>query len=354
MLTSAPVSVQQTPRTLSIGGVPTPTTAVGHRCWLDFSFEDASGSDAYASNNQMSMGSSSSLFRLAIAQRNANQVHNNPFVTDSNSESQQPSTIRQHSVATLPDTTSTPYQNQNVGPISIANHGQSRKHKRQNREKLNSRVGNFYYSCPEIVIDDAYDHTVDWWAVAVLCFHFVAGVTPFEASTQKETLENIYTYNANWNEIPSYITNDCKLFIASIITKPLEERLGYESSAHVLQHVFFADIDFNTLYNGFGPMYPQLSSHNTGRKGHVDNDSIIEHNDLTNPKELPLFTLITEQDANEIPDFSQSIRRRKSLNTEDLSFRKSMNNSWGNSNELLSIINDFQDENDFEGFNYYA
>lgn len=29
-----------------------------------------------------------------------------------------------------------------------------------------------------------YDHTVDWWAVGVLLFHFLTGVTPFMAESQ--------------------------------------------------------------------------------------------------------------------------------------------------------------------------
>jgi serine/threonine protein kinase len=29
-----------------------------------------------------------------------------------------------------------------------------------------------------------YDHTVDWWAVGVLLFHFLAGVTPFMAESK--------------------------------------------------------------------------------------------------------------------------------------------------------------------------
>jgi serine/threonine protein kinase len=29
-----------------------------------------------------------------------------------------------------------------------------------------------------------YDHTVDWWAIGVLLFHFLAGVTPFMGDSQ--------------------------------------------------------------------------------------------------------------------------------------------------------------------------
>ena len=28
-------------------------------------------------------------------------------------------------------------------------------------------------------MQNGYDHTVDWWALGILLFHFLSGVTPF-------------------------------------------------------------------------------------------------------------------------------------------------------------------------------
>jgi serine/threonine-protein kinase RIM15 len=53
------------------------------------------------------------------------------------------------------------------------------------------------------VINTGYDHTVDWWALGVLAFHFIAGVTPYERPTIsiEETQENIVLDRINWREI---------------------------------------------------------------------------------------------------------------------------------------------------------
>ena len=39
-------------------------------------------------------------------------------------------------------------------------------------------------SLSQAVMQTGYDHTVDWWAVGVLLFHFLAGVTPFMAESK--------------------------------------------------------------------------------------------------------------------------------------------------------------------------
>lgn len=36
-----------------------------------------------------------------------------------------------------------------------------------------------------------------------------------------------------------------------------EKRLGYISSESVINHPFFYDVDFNNIYKGYGPYYPQ-------------------------------------------------------------------------------------------------
>jgi hypothetical protein len=151
------------------------------------------------------------------------------------------------------------------------------------KNRLNSPVGNYNYVCPEIVLGEEYDHTVDWWAVAVLCFHFLAGITPFEDienNNSKVTMDNIFLHRAKWNLLPeNNISNECKSFISSIISvQNVNERLGYESSQQILEHPFFYDIDFNTLYEEKGPLLPHLSNQplqgkDTSPKGAADNSS---------------------------------------------------------------------------------
>ena len=54
---------------------------------------------------------------------------------------------------------------------------------------VNDFVGNYFYASPEIVCGTGlYDQSVDWWAVGVMLFHLLAGITPFEAEQKDVTL----------------------------------------------------------------------------------------------------------------------------------------------------------------------
>lgn len=126
-------------------------------------------------------------------------------------------------------------------------------------QQLHSRVGNYFYSCPEIVVGREYDHSVDYWAVAVMAFHFVAGCTPFEGEDKKSTLDNIVMHKVKWSAVPRSVSAECKAFIEAILCAPQPaQRLGHRSAADVLGHPFFLDVDFATLYDGVGPLFPQL------------------------------------------------------------------------------------------------
>jgi serine/threonine protein kinase len=222
--------------------------------------------------------------------------------------------------------------------------------------KLNSRVGNYNYSCPEIVIGTGYDHTADWWAVGILCFHFLAGITPFEAKTQEETMENIVTFRAAWDLLPETVSNECKHFMASIfLPRHSEDRLGYdESITPVLSHTFFADIDIYSLYEGYGPLYPEFTHQPNSSTG-FSNLAVAgagagagafgSHSGASgalagSASHLSLFTLLTTQEMNEIPDFAGRYAREK---------EEEENNTQGGQADFRAIYYE-----GFEDFTYYS
>jgi hypothetical protein len=68
---------------------------------------------------------------------------------------------------------------------------------------FHSPVGNPYYAPPEMLAGRGYDHTADWWAVGVLFFHFVAGVTPFYSELIEEARQNVLNHSINWSALPA-------------------------------------------------------------------------------------------------------------------------------------------------------
>lgn len=172
----------------------------------------------------------------------------------------------------------------------------------EKRKKLNSRVGNYHYSCPEIVNNKSYDHTCDWWSVGVLLFHLLTNITPFEAKDPKETLENIRNCKSvHWGRFHGNRTivnsQSCKAFLLSIFRANNEERLGFRSSDEVIKHDFFANINLATMYENAGPLYPQLNS------AFINSQMSSSSSSSFTVDDVPIFTLLPEDETNQIPTF---------------------------------------------------
>ena len=148
-------------------------------------------------------------------------------------------------------------------------------------------VGNYFYASPEMAGGNCiYNQAVDWWSVGVLLFHLLTGTTPFEGLTKASTLENIERMQCDWDVLPEDLSHECKDFLVAILTHNQETRLGTHSSEQVTKHPFFANIDFSTLYEGYGPYYPRPPS--------ADETSA----------EFYSFTALADEDSLTVPDFS--------------------------------------------------
>jgi hypothetical protein len=262
--------------------------------------------------------------------------------------------------------------------------------KKKRSRHLNSRVGNLNYFCPELVLGEEYDHTVDWWAVGVMCFHFLAGITPFEDEENpddKITQDNIFLHQAHWNQLPAEVSNECRKFMSDILSAvKVEERLGYQSSQQVFDHSFFNDVDFSTLYEDKGPLIPALnpalnttspaesksetmssvSSTNSGGGGggggeretrererlsgriaNVDSPSNSLHRRAllvgsptgNNPpsENVPIYSLLTREEMQQIPQFTTATDKVMSSPNRN-----------GHQDDLQSIMT-----NDFPNFTFY-
>jgi serine/threonine protein kinase len=203
--------------------------------------------------------------------------------------------------------------------------------------QLHSRVGNYFYSCPEIVVGTEYDHTVDYWAIAVMTFHFVAGVTPFDDKDKKATMDNIVTHNVHWAAVPRGVSTECKQFIEAILCAPVPKlRLGYSSASHVLGHPFFWDIDFANLFEGYGPLYPQVPAlpnpgtvSATGNSGALFSQSLPSEDARTILP--PILPPVLKSQAN-----SNGHSKSSNPNSSSLS-NKIDNNNNNNNNNLLAV-----------------
>lgn len=90
--------------------------------------------------------------------------------------------------------------------------------------------GTLDYLPPEMVENHPHDHSVDIWALGVLCYEFLTGRPPFESNSQKETYRKICSLEMRF---PSYVSEDARDLIRKLLVKDPKKRL---SLAQVPQH----------------------------------------------------------------------------------------------------------------------
>lgn len=145
-------------------------------------------------------------------------------------------------------------------------------------------LGNPHYQSPECITGLGYDHSEDWWAVGILTFHLLAGITPFEAkegsrfrSDTESEKDRIVTADILWGNIPeeNTISPICRDFIHHMLREFREERLFYQiPHANVQEHHFFDDINFKVLMSGKGPIELDLKGPTDSRYFDDDLDSL--------------------------------------------------------------------------------
>lgn len=148
-------------------------------------------------------------------------------------------------------------------------------------------VGNYFYASPEMAGGTCIlNQAVDWWAVGVLMFHMLTGTTPFEGLTKASTLENIENKLSDWEALPEEISGECRDFLHAFLGHNYETRLGTAGAEEVLSHQFFANLDFATLYDDYGPYYPRPPM----------------ASDESNP-DFYSFSALSEEEGRNVPSF---------------------------------------------------
>ena len=106
------------------------------------------------------------------------------------------------------------------------------------------KAGAVRYCSPELVSGAHIEkqETIDWWALGVLLFHFLAGhtSTPFEAETDDVIMDNIRRQNVNWSLLPKTVSKSARIFINDILCKTMSQRIGTLNAEQVLDHPYFS------------------------------------------------------------------------------------------------------------------
>ncbi|XP_078155427.1 protein kinase superfamily protein [Carex rostrata] len=115
------------------------------------------------------------------------------------------------------------------------------------RRKKRSAVGTPDYLAPEILLGTGHGASADWWSVGVILFELIVGIPPFNAEHPQMIFDNILNRKIPWPRVPEEMSTEAADLIDKLLTEDPHQRLGAKGASEVKQHIFFKDINWDTL-----------------------------------------------------------------------------------------------------------
>jgi len=107
------------------------------------------------------------------------------------------------------------------------------------------------YLAPEMVNQTGHDKAVDWWALGILMYEMLIGVTPFFNKNKSVLLEKIRKSKVVFPDRKKYKIEYSDLImdlITQLLAKDKTNRLGSKDDFfELLSHPYFADINIEAL-----------------------------------------------------------------------------------------------------------
>uniref|UniRef100_A0A3B1JQ41 G protein-coupled receptor kinase n=1 Tax=Astyanax mexicanus TaxID=7994 RepID=A0A3B1JQ41_ASTMX len=120
-------------------------------------------------------------------------------------------------------------------------------------EMIRGRVGTVGYMAPEVINNERYSMSPDWWGLGCLIYEMTAGRSPFRARKERVKREEVEKrVQEEEEEYSDKFTEDTKAICRMLLAKDPKQRLGCqaEGGAEVKAHPFFKNINFKRLEAG--------------------------------------------------------------------------------------------------------
>jgi len=121
------------------------------------------------------------------------------------------------------------------------------------RQVVKGRVGTVGYMAPEVIKNERYSYSVDWWGLGCIIFEMIEGQAPFRSrkervkrdEVEKRILDGKYTFSDKFSE-------DAKDIVNQFLELLPGNRLGVKGDKWTTakQHKFFEKIDWIFLEAG--------------------------------------------------------------------------------------------------------
>ncbi|KAK4837428.1 hypothetical protein QYF36_005327 [Acer negundo] len=210
--------------------------------------------------------------------------------------------------------------------------------KREKRQK-HSVAGTPDYLAPEILLGMGHGATADWWSVGVILYELLVGIPPFNAKTPQQIFDNIMNRDIPWPKIPEEVSYDAYDLIEKLLTENPVQRLGATGAREVKRHIFFKDINWDTLARQKAMFIPAAEALDTSYFvsryiWNPEDDNVFggsDFDDMTESCSSGSFSNLQDEDGDECGSLAE-------FHTPSLAEQYSFSNfSFKNLSQLASI-----------------
>ena len=197
------------------------------------------------------------------------------------------------------------------GHIKLTDFGLSKMFTKT-KEKAFTICGTPQYLAPEILSDEGYDNSVDWWSLGCVMYEMLVGRAPFRIPKGSYLSADLYKKKIS---IPEYVTNDAKDLISKLLIPNPKNRLGYgkDGAKNIKEHPYFSDIDWEEAWEKklTPPLIPKLKDETdlsyfdkmfTDEKIEGSNVSEVPSTMMSQTNDYKGFTYVTNSVTTELMD----------------------------------------------------
>ncbi|CCI40102.1 unnamed protein product [Albugo candida] len=132
------------------------------------------------------------------------------------------------------------------GHVMLADFGLAKEGITNGAEGTNSMCGTPEYLPPEILDRTGHGTAVDWWALGMVLYEMLTGLPPWYTRNRQKLFDRVRNAPLTF---PDEVGEQARSLISGFLTRNPNERLGSKTAEDVKHHPFFADINWQDLYD---------------------------------------------------------------------------------------------------------